>query len=153
MIANNAYVIETFLNRLGNLPLRIHAKLPDSILIVVPTHKDLTTLLSFNLGANITIMHLIWREEYVQLLKNYDVIIFYDNNKLGLLHKNLLFEKLYGPTKNLRVIDLTNITYHNKQDRGVTFWVQQMGHTREDVLELIQKTSQYKPLTNKELQS
>ncbi|MCX5924612.1 MAG: AAA family ATPase [Candidatus Dependentiae bacterium] len=129
---------------LYHLPQLLYGISKEQTIFLVEGEKDVETLLKHIIFATTTITSLEWDENYTQILKDANVVVLYDNDKTGLQRKELLCKSLYGQVKSLKVVDLPGIEYREKHGQDITDWLE-MGHTTDELEELVEKTLEYKP--------
>ena len=133
------------LYKLPELLKAIHEK---KTVFLVEGEKDADKLIEYGLIATTTSESLKWNQEFTEILKDADVVILYDMDKTGLERKNLLCKTLYEKTKRLRVVDLPGLAYQDSHGKDISDWLSE-GNTTEKLLQIVDQTSNYMPITKK----
>jgi len=80
-----------------------------------------------------------WREHFNPYLAGRDVVIIPDNDEPGRLHAESIAKSLSGIAKSIKIVDLPGLP----EKADVTDWIN-AGHTKGELLALVEKTDQYK---------
>ena len=86
-----------------------------------------------------------WRNEYNQYLKGKNIVIIPDNDGVGKKHSLDIAKSLYGIARNIKILELPGLP----EKGDVSDWLNQ-GHTKDELLSLVEKTSEFNPDTYKE---
>ena len=118
----------------------------EKTIFLVEGEKDVNTLLNQKpaIIATTGINSLEWNEDYTRLLKDADIVILFDYDKVGYKRKDMLCKELYSRVKRLRVVDLPGLEYQENHGQDITDWFA-MGHTADELREIVDKTTDYKP--------
>lgn len=79
-------------------------------------------------------------KEYCNYLKGRDFVLIPDNDEPGKKHMLRVAEMCSGVANSIKIIDLPDL--NEKQD--ISDWLDK-GHTKEDLLELVEETSEWEP--------
>lgn len=134
---------------LYKLPELIKAIHENKTVFLVEGEKDANKLTKYGLTTTTTPESLKWNHEFTEVLKDADVVILYDMDKTGLERKNLLCKTLYKKTRRLRVIDLPGQEYQDSHGKDISDWLSE-GNTIEKLLQIVDQTSDYIPITKKD---
>lgn len=136
---------------LYRLPQLLYGISHQLTVFLVEGEKDVETLLSNALIATTTHATGTWSDEYTALLKDANVVILYDHDPAGITRRDMLCDDLYGNVRRLRVVGLPGLEYREKNGLDITDWLG-MGNTINQFLDIVEKTPDYKPMTQPELQ-
>lgn len=84
-----------------------------------------------------------WKKEYCDYLKGRDLVLLPDNDEPGKAHMQQVAEMCSSTANSIRIIDLPGLS--EKQD--ISDWLEK-GHTKEELLELVESTDEWKPDDN-----
>lgn len=80
-----------------------------------------------------------WKSSYNQYLKGKDIVILPDNDETGEKHAQDIANNLKGIAKTIKIVSLPDLP-----DKGdITDWLQ-MGRTKDELLNLVAKTEEWK---------
>ncbi len=135
---------------LYRLPELLEGIAGNQTIFLVEGEKDADRLAQCGLVATTTQGSLVWSKEFTEILREADVAILYDMDKTGVERRDLLCKELNGQVKRLRVIDLPDLEYQPSHGQDISDWLNQ-GHTISEMLELLEKTSNYSPREKKKI--
>lgn len=136
---------------LYNLPGVYEGVLKDESIFIVEGEKDADSLIKLGLaattnfdGASKSRDKPKWREEYNDALKGAQVVLIPDNDIPGRTHMAYAAKSLKGIAGGIKMLELP---VPNKED--VSFWLAQ-GHTREELINLVENTMDYSSVAKEE---
>lgn len=127
---------------LYNLPIVLWGIQEGHSIFLVEGEKDVHTLQKQGLIGTTSPGTLVWEKSFTLVLKKANVVILYDNDKAGIRRKELLSKELYGKVKTLRIVDLPNLVYRDKNGLDVSDWFS-IGHTKKELIGLVENTPYY----------
>ena len=132
---------------LYNLPWLVEAIKNDKEVYIVEGEKDADNLIKMGLaatcnfdGASASNMKPKWRKEYNQYFKNARVVIFNDNDDPGIAHADYIASKLVKVAEYVKRPEIPGLL--EKED--ISDWIN-AGHTKEDILNLVESTEYWNP--------
>jgi len=103
--------------------------------------KDCETLLKFGIPATCNIGGAgKWRDEYSEVLRGKCIIIWPDQDAIGLSHADQVAKSLWGRAKEIKIVNPL-------QGKDVSAWIES-GATKDDLITLVQKTASLLKLPN-----
>lgn len=121
---------------LYHLPEVLEALREDPTICICEGEKDVETLRCLGFVATTNFDGAgKWLESYSELLKEANIILFYDYDTAGLKHRDLVTEALKPVVKSLKVVNL-GFDVVDKHGKDVSDWIKD-GHTLEDLMHLI----------------
>lgn len=129
---------------LYRLPEILRAISQEKPIFLVEGEKDANKLYELGLAATTTLESLKWQDENTEILKDADVVIFYDMDKTGLERRELLCKHLQGKVKRLRVVDLPGLQYQESHGQDISDWLAS-SNTISTLKEILLNTPDYKP--------
>lgn len=127
------------LNNVRLVPYNLPEVVKSDFLIIVEGEKDADNLNTIGFTATCNAMGAgKWREEYNAYFRNKEVAIIADNDIVGKRHAETVAINLKPIAKSVKIVELPNL----KEKEDVSDWIAQ-GHTKEELTELINKTSEW----------
>lgn len=130
-----------------NLPKVIEGVKNNQTIFIVEGEKDANNLAKWGYITTTTFDGASksnkWREEYNQYLKAANVIIIPDNDEPGKAHAKNIANNLVKVANSVKIVELNDL----KDKEDISDWISK-GHTKEELEELINKTSEYKVENN-----
>jgi hypothetical protein len=105
--------------------------------------KDAATLAGLDLCST-TIVSGKWTDEIAQALKDRNIWIFEDADKSGRKRALEAAKRLHPVATSIKVIRLSGLTGEKKK-KDVTDWLDEMGHTKDELLRVIEDTPDWSP--------
>ena len=79
-----------------------------------------------------------WRGEYTQSLAGATLIIFPDNDKVGIEHALKVAREVYGTVREVKIVELSGL----KDKEDITDWFRK-GHTVEELNQIVENTNPF----------
>ena len=132
------------LYNLSNL-VKFREQNPNEPVYIVEGEKDVETLKKIGLVATTAPTINMWKAEYAVFFENAKVIILYDNDKAGENYRDKIISDLFG-----RACLIKAVSTSKKCKGDVTDYIVEEGHTKEDLLKLIDSTTWLRPEEKKQ---
>jgi 5S rRNA maturation endonuclease (ribonuclease M5) len=132
------------LDGVRRVPYRLQdlVKLPKHYdFVMAEGEKDCETLAASDLIAT---NHKNWKPEFNYLLKGKKVVLFQDHDRAGVSQVEKTIKLIFGSCKAIKIVDcFADENLSDKHGKDVSDYLKE--HTKDEVLELIRKTPDWKP--------
>lgn len=109
--------------------------------VMAEGEKDCDTLTEIGLVAT---NHKNWKQEFNYLLKGKNVVLFQDHDRAGVMQVEKTAKLIFGSCKAIKIVDcFADENLPDKHGKDVSDYLKK--HTKDEVLELIRKTPDWKP--------
>lgn len=132
---------------LYQLPTLLRGISQNKKIYLVEGEKDANTLLKLGrIATTAPTPQLL--DEYIETLKNADVVLLYDYDNAGFKKRDLWIQKLYGKVRRLRVVPLPGFKCAKSNGQDITDWLKIEGNSIAKLIEIVENTDDYTPPRN-----
>jgi 5S rRNA maturation endonuclease (ribonuclease M5)/archaellum biogenesis ATPase FlaH len=137
---------------LYQLPAVLNAIREGRQVLVVEGEKDAETLRSLGYVATTNFEGAgKWNNSYSETLKGAHIVLFYDYDKAGVKHRDLLIQKLTPVTASLKVVHLPGLEIVEKHGKDVSDWLKE-GRTSNELAKSIEQALKSEAISDKYLE-